>query len=196
MVMPDEGYIKYHCRWIQAEPMEMEVVKELCYWRGRLFAAGIIGADSNGVGFGNISIRWDQGCIISGTQTGGIETIGPEHFTKVTQVDLAANSLVCSGPIQASSEAMTHAAIYRCNAAVQAVIHVHDRARWMQLLHIAPTTDASVPYGTPEMAWEIERLFRKQSLESRGMIAMAGHTDGIIAFGRNLQEAGSLLVEG
>ncbi len=192
--MTDEGYIKYHCQWIRAEPVELEVVQELCSWRGKLFAAGLIGADSNGVGFGNISIRWDQGCIISGTQTGGIATIGPEHFTKVTQVDLAANFLVCSGPIQASSEAMTHAAIYRCNAAVQAVIHVHDSHRWKQLLHVAPTTDATVPYGTPEMAWEIERLFREKSLGNRNIIAMAGHTDGIITFGGNLQESGSLLL--
>lgn len=195
MLTLDEGYIKYHSQWIQGEPIEAEVVGELCYWRDRLFKAGLIGVDNDGIGFGNISIRCDEGFIISGTQTGGITAITPEHLTMVTQVDIAANSLVCRGPIQASSEAMTHAVIYRCNTAVQAVIHVHDKHRWKQLLNVAPTTDASVPYGTPEMAWEIERLFREQLLGSNNIIAMAGHTDGIIAFGENLQEASDLLLK-
>lgn len=191
----DEGYVKYHSQWIEAEPIKAEVVTELCYWRDRLFKAGLIGMDSAGVGFGNISIRCDEGFIISGTQTGGITTITPEHFTTVTEVDISANSLICRGPIQASSEAMTHAAIYRCNTAVQAVIHVHDNHRWKQLLNVAPTTDASVPYGTPEMAWEIERLFHEQPLGSSSIVVMAGHADGIIAFGKNLQEASNLLLK-
>lgn len=194
-VTHDEGYIKYHFQWIQAEPIEAAVVGELCYWRDRLFKAGLIGMDSAGVGFGNISIRCDEGFIISGTQTGGITTITPEHFAIVTQVDISANSLICRGPIQASSEAMTHAAIYQCNSAIQAVIHVHDNRRWKQLLNVAATTKASVPYGTPEMAWEIERLFREQPLGSSSIVVMAGHTDGIIAFGKNLEEAGNLLLK-
>lgn len=191
----DEGYVKYHSQWVEAEPIKAEVVTELCYWRDRVFKAGLIGMDSDGVGFGNISIRCDEGFIISGTQTGGITTITPEHFTKVIQIDIAANFLVCCGPIQASSEAMTHAAIYQCNSAIQAVIHVHDNRRWKQLLHVAATTKASVPYGTPEMAWEIERLFREQPLGSNNVIAMAGHADGLIAFGKSLQEASNLLLK-
>ena len=191
----DEGYIKYGSHWMYGEPVPQAVVQELQVWRDKLFAHGLIGSDADGVGYGNISIRDKQGFIITGTQTGGLQTLGTMHFTTVTHVDVAANFLECKGPIQASSEAMTHGAIYRCNAAVQAVIHVHDNRRWEQLLNVAPTTDPAVPYGTSEMAWEIQRLFRDQSLGASGLLVMAGHTDGIITFGESLQEAGELLLK-
>jgi hypothetical protein len=46
-----------------------------------------------------------------------------------------------------------------------------------------------VPYGTPEMAREVQRLFRETDVRNWNIFAMAGHGDGIVAFGRDFREA-------
>ncbi|MCE7933746.1 MAG: class II aldolase/adducin family protein [Chlorobi bacterium CHB2] len=192
---PDEGYIKYRAQWTLAAPVAPELVAGLIHWRTKLFDAGLIGAYPDGIGYGNLSIRWGKEFIITGTQTGTIRQIGPEHLAIVTQVDIPGNFLACSGPVQASSEAMTHAAIYRCDPSIQAVAHAHCRTRWARLLHTIPTTDASVPYGTPQMALEFQRLFRTENLGATRIAAMAGHEEGLISFGATIQEAAELLLE-
>ncbi len=48
---------------------------------------------------------------------------------------------------------------------------------------------AEVPYGTPEMAREVQRLFRETDVRARRIFAMAGHKDGIVAFGQDFREA-------
>ena len=50
-----------------------------------------------------------------------------------------------------------------------------------------------VPYGTPEMAREVQRLFRETDVRTRKIFAMAGHTDGIVAFGQDFRQALAML---
>jgi hypothetical protein len=57
-----------------------------------------------------------------------------------------------------------------------------------------PETDPSVPYGTPEMALEVGRLYRETVLPERQILAMGGHEDGILVLGRNPEEAGGVLL--
>lgn len=68
-------------------------------------------------------------------------------------------------------------------------MHVHDDVLWERLKGTTPTTDASVPYGTPEMAREFARLWRDGEFAAAGVAVMAGHESGIVSFGRDLQEA-------
>ena len=80
--MIDEGYIKFQCHWEKATASQKDL-SELIHWRNKLFQMGLIGhyPDIN-VGFGNISQKMEgKQFIISGTQTGHIEHIQPEHFT-------------------------------------------------------------------------------------------------------------------
>ncbi|MBV9388453.1 MAG: hypothetical protein JOZ78_18675 [Chroococcidiopsidaceae cyanobacterium CP_BM_ER_R8_30] len=55
--MIDEGYIKYHCRWLHSKPLHVAETIEINEWRNKLHQLGLIGQYSNGIGFGNISIR-------------------------------------------------------------------------------------------------------------------------------------------
>ena len=57
-----------------------------------------------------------------------------------------------------------------------------------------PTTKKEVPYGTPEMANEIFRLFKETAVQQEKIIVMAGHDEGIISFGKDLEEAGEILL--
>ena len=75
------------------------------------------------------------------------------------------------------------------DAAIAAVIHVHDLGLWQKLLYKVPTTSKEIEYGTPGMAYEVRRLFRETDVSRLGIIAMAGHEEGIFTFGSNLGEA-------
>jgi len=191
----DEGYIKFNCNWIPSTDIPLQMVEELNLWRDRMYEKGLIGMYPDGIGFGNISMRLDERrFLISGTATGGLAILNGSHYSVVSDYDLSTNSLTCEGPVKASSESLTHAAIYECSSTTNAVIHIHHLKAWKELIHVLPTSGAEVPYGTPEMANEIKRLFEESSLKLEKVLVMGGHQEGIISFGRDLDEAGSVLL--
>lgn len=189
---PDEGYIKYQSHWSPGPPPDVDATRLLEKWRIPLFAAGLIGhyADLN-IGFGNISIR--SGApgqfLITGTQTGHIERSTAEHYSLVTGFDIDRNEVSCNGPVQASSEAMTHAAIYALDPLIGAIVHVHSKQLWDRYLDVLPSTDNAVAYGTPEMAKEFRRLYRGSKFRSDGIAVMCGHDEGLVSVGKNLEQA-------
>lgn len=192
--LSEEG-IKFNCQWIELPPLELERIAALNVWRDKLYEKGLIGVTPDGIGYGNISIRaWEHQFIISGAGTGKLKKLGPEHYTLVASYDIDENSVIARGPIKPSSESLTHAMIYECRSDVNAVIHVHDAGLWKKLLETHPSTGKDVPYGSPEMAREIQRLFTEQHLSDHGIFAMAGHENGVICFGKNLDEAGEILL--
>ena len=195
--MIDEGYIKYQCYWQNEVAIAESDLIELNSWRDRLYQLGLIGEYSNGIGFGNLSIRLPNSrqLIISGTQTGGINALSTRHYTKVVDYDWQQNYVTCKGLIKASSETLTHAAIYHALPTVNAVIHVHHQELWQHLLNRIPTTRPECAYGTPEMAKEIIRLCRQFSTQQHNIIAMSGHESGILTFGSNLDKAGETLLK-
>jgi hypothetical protein len=86
---------------------------------------------------------------------------------------------------------MTHCAIYDLDSSVEFVFHVHSPEIWRNSARLGiPATAAEVEYGTPAMAGEIRRLFRQSPARFMHIVALGGHEDGIIAFGRSAEEAG------
>ena len=188
--MIDEGYIKYRCDWRETPPLPAELVDKLNDWRNRLYDAGLIGYYAQHcVGYGNVSIRDGAGFIISGTQTGNIVRTDETHYARVTDCDVDANRVVCEGPLKASSEALTHAAIYALDSGIGAIVHVHDGLLWRALLDKVPTTSPDVSFGTPEMAREFSRLYTETEFARDGVAAMAGHEDGLVSFGSDIGDA-------
>ncbi|BBD54964.1 class II aldolase/adducin family protein [Planktothrix agardhii] len=194
--MIDEGVVKYSCEWVLGERVALESIKSLIQWRNHIHKLGLIGVYDNGIGFGNISIRIPHTLqfIISGSQTGHLAELEPEHYTVVTDFDIQHNHLTCYGPIQASSESLTHAAIYSYQPDINAIIHVHHPQLWHDLLYQVPTTRKQVQYGTPEMTKEMFRLFEQENLSQQKILVMAGHEDGFLTFGKDLDEAGEILL--
>jgi ribulose-5-phosphate 4-epimerase/fuculose-1-phosphate aldolase len=190
--MIDEGYTKFTVNWSERSPLDHPAIAELERWRRPLFKAGLVGhyADLN-IGYGNLSVRADGGglFVISGTQTGHLPRTDRRHYALVTRANIEENSVTCVGETQASSETLTHAAIYELDLSINAVVHVHSAMLWARLKHSAPTTDPDVAYGTPEMASEFKRLYRETSLPDTGVAVMAGHESGLVSLGLNLQEA-------
>jgi len=195
--MIDEGYTKVAVAWTRTAALDTRETAELIRWRKPLYEAGLIGQyEDIGIGYGNLSVRsaGDQ-FIISGTQTGHLAMLSGDHFSLVTDFDLEANSVTCVGPIQASSESMTHATIYALDSSITAVVHVHSSKMWVRLKDSLPATDADVAYGTPAMAEEFERLYRNSEFPATGVAIMAGHEDGLISIGSDLREANNRILD-
>lgn len=195
MAIPDEGYVKFQAAWEWASPFPAPMLAELSRWRDEMYRRHLIGAYENGIGFGNISQRFrGNQFIISGTATGHHTHLGPEHFTLVTDFSIEKNSVQCRGPILASSEAMSHAVIYRECPEVQGVIHVHDAALWERLLDQVPTTAEGASYGSPEMAHSIVKLLKDSDLRQQKIFVMRSHPEGVFVFGNDLEAAAGVLL--
>ena len=130
MNIMDEGVIKFNCNWQQGELPAGIDLTALLQTRNELFRLGLIGYDeTEKVGYGNISFRTNGNqFVISGTQTGHIARLSKNELSWVTETIIATNTVYCSGPAKASSESMTHAAIYQLVQGANAVIHVHHMA--------------------------------------------------------------------
>jgi len=151
----------------------------------------LIGLDANGIGFGNLSVRdgVSGNFYITGSATGGLPELTPTDCVRVVAYDFEKNWLRYEGAAIPSSESLTHAAIYQSDPTISAVIHYHDSVLWRMRLDRVPTTSKGIAYGTPDMAYEIMRLFTVSDVRSREIFVMAGHEGGIVTFGKNLEDA-------
>lgn len=194
----DEGYIKFASDWTRGPAPARRAIEQLAAWRQPLFEAGLIGHYADvGIGYGNISIRCGEPghFVISGTQTGHLAATTDQHYALVTAYDIVGNRVSCLGPVQASSESLTHAAIYELDARINAIVHVHSRTLWEQLRDRVATTNANVAYGTAQMASEFRRLYRQTRFAREGIAVMAGHEEGLISIGQTLEQAANRVLQ-
>jgi ribulose-5-phosphate 4-epimerase/fuculose-1-phosphate aldolase len=189
-------YVKFAYECAIPELAPFAGVVELNGCRQKFLERRLIGVDSSGISFGNISMRdgVTNNFHITGSGTGGILELMLADCAKVVAHNFEKNWLRYEGSTIPSSESLTHAAIYEADEKAAAVIHCHDATLWAALLNEAPTTSNAVAYGTPEMAYETMRLFRVTDVQTRKILVMAGHEGGIVTFGRNLEEAFAVLM--
>ncbi len=208
--IPQEGVIKFRAAH-QVRPLEErrygELVCKLIAWREILGLTGLVGQAPGryeGYGFGNISARVGppgaargrRAFLITGTQTAGERCVGLDHFALIENYDYHRNRVESHGCVEPSSETMTHAALYDVSPAIRCVLHAHSPVVWRRARELRiPTTDANIPYGTPEMALAVQRLHDSTGLPEIRILAMGGHEDGIVVFGRTPEEAGEVLLK-
>ena len=185
----DDGVIKYQAIHQNSSPPVHINLKHLDEVRTKLFDMGLVGAYSDGIGYGNVSIRNGTGCIISGTSTGAVRVLGASGYCYVRSFDLNLNTVRTEGPTLASSESMTHCAIYQAHSSVQCVLHIHSLELWQKLLDKGcESTSAAIPYGTPQMALSMASLVGAKASPSN-LLVMAGHAEGIVAYGHSIISA-------
>lgn len=189
----NDGYIKFKCNFTKTRPVSKEKIKKLNSYRQKLYKLGLIGAYPNKIGYGNISIK-NKDVIITGSATGNYKKLDNKHYSRITRYNLKKNELFCSGSIKASSESLTHEALYECSKEIKAVIHVHNLKMWSKYLDKLPTTSKDATYGTPEIAKEIKRLYQESEFKKKKIAVMGGHKEGIIVFGKDLKEAYKVLL--
>jgi len=195
--MVGEGYIKFNCERIDDDILiPAKTFDELSKWRQTMFESGLIGVYSNGIGYGNLSVRAAAGGFyISGTATGELPVLGQKHYSLVTSWSLSLNSLICKGRINASAESLSHAAIYESLLDVGAVIHIHHKGMWEKYISNLPTTSPGILHGTPEMATEIANIVKTLIPGQDTILVMGGHEDGIIAWGKTTDAAGECILK-
>jgi ribulose-5-phosphate 4-epimerase/fuculose-1-phosphate aldolase len=189
-------YVKFTYERARAQIAPFDQLAELNECRRKLRELHLIGVDSNGIGFGNLSVRdgATNNYYVTGSATGGLHKLTFADCVRVVACDFEKNRLRYEGSAIPSSESLTHAAIYESDPIMSAVIHCHDSALWASLLDRAPTSSKAVAYGTPEMAYEIMRLLKAGDVRTRNILVMAGHEGGIITFGKDLEEAFAVLM--
>ncbi len=192
----DEGYIKYKSELIAGDAPIHPLLSQLNEVRTELFDLGLIGVYSNGIGFGNLSIR-SEGTqfVITGSATGSDRILSDNQYCFVQKIDVAENSVQSVGKINASSESMTHGAIYEADDTATCVIHIHSREMFDAMMSQNwLATKKDVPYGTPAMAEAIASLV--ESEEGRSAIFVtAGHDEGVIAYGSTIEEVKDLIID-
>lgn len=193
--MSETGSVKFKCEQVPTEIPRFAGFAELNRYRRRLLDLGMIGVDADGIGFGNLSIRngATSRFYITGSGTARITELTPADYAKVVAYDFARNWLQCEGRTVASSESLTHAAVYESDSTAGAVIHCHDTKLWTALLNRVPTTPTSVEYGTAEMAYAVRRLFDGPDMKRANIFVMAAHEGGLVTFGKDLREAYGIL---
>jgi len=201
-----EGVIKFELEHSD-DPKVMERHREcaaaIISWRDILVRLSLVGQSAEryaGLGFGNVSARvapfaggrGQRAFLITGTQTGGHVCMSSQEVTLVSQTRAREGWVKSQGPVKPSSESTTHAAVYDLSPAIRWVFHVHSPLLWAwSEKHSAsfPRSAADASYGSPQMADEIDRLWRETTFPESRIMAMGGHEDGVIAFGRSPMEA-------
>lgn len=192
----DDGVIKYSSERVDGSAPESKALRQLNAARTRLFELGLIGAYPNGIGYGNLSLRAaGTQFVISASATGAAPTLRLDQYCLVEAFSIERNWVRARGALPASSEAMTHGAIYLANPAAQCVIHVHSRALFDALLAQGVLhTAADIAYGTPAMAQAVMRLVQAQPVLPV-LFAMAGHDEGVVAYGADVASVTALLTD-
>lgn len=205
----DEGVIKFRADHAESalSPRRFGALAcTLVAWREILARTGLVGQAEGrygGFGYGNVSARTGppsaprhrRAFLITGTQTSGRPCMSLDDFCLVETSDPARNAVTSRGVVMPSSESMTHGALYDLGSHLRFVFHAHSPVIWRRARALRlPTTDPSVPYGSRRMAAEVARLYRETALPESKVLAMGGHEDGIIAFGRTAEETGTALV--
>jgi hypothetical protein len=197
-----EGVIKFDLTFRPGPPPAAAMLAELEAWRLIFRQLGLLGQDParyDGLGFGNLSRRAGPtlptgAFIISGTQTGRLERLAPEHYATVTDCEPSHNRVAASGLTKPSSEALSHGVLYQADPRICWVMHLHSPAIFAAAKRLnLPATDPAVPYGSPQMAREIRRLAPVCGWP--GLLVMGGHVDGLLAFGATAAATGGVAVQ-
>ena len=203
-----DGVIKFACRWKQSDCISETDLGDLPAARRTLIGLGLIGVGADGIGYGNLSMRRipracvtvghepiSVGFLVTGSQTGHLKNPGPEAYSFVNVWDCERNWLECVGLCKASSESLSHAALYELSSEIKAVVHVHGSTIWNAWENPETRTNENIPYGTPAMALELQRIALQHARLDEGVLCMGGHKDGIIAWARSVTEATALIVD-
>jgi ribulose-5-phosphate 4-epimerase/fuculose-1-phosphate aldolase len=191
----NEGYVKFAMHLTDGDFPVFPALERLNKVRTELHDSGLIGVLPNGIGYGNVSVRLEGSdkFVISGTATGAKRVLAPEDYSRVDSFNPVRNEVFCAGRIRASAESMSHGAVYQANPAIHCVIHVHSQCLFRFMLNGGyRRTPVQAAYGTPEIAEETVQLVRAAGT-AQGLFVMAGHEDGVIAYGEDADQTKQLL---
>jgi len=186
-----DGIIKYNFDFTPSAPLDESYFKEIEPIRKRLYLLGLVG-EADGIGYGNVSQRVEDNpnsFVITGTQTGHLEDLTAKDYSLVEEYSDKEFYLRSLGAIKPSSEALTHGTIYNLSPHIGAIIHIHSSDIWNYMLDGEYLHTTKVEYGSLAMIEEVARIYQDIDPLSNPKFVMAGHQDGVMFFGRDIEEA-------
>ncbi len=184
-----DGIIKYSIEHQTTSTPPFSGYVQLEALRTRLFTLGLIG-EKDGIGYGNLSMRHEgsKSFFITATQTGRRQMLSREYYTYISDYDFSTFKVISQGTHKPSSEALSHAMIYAIDERITTVIHIHSLALW-KFMKTKDYFFTTAEYGTAEMVEEIVGLYDNFDPMMHNAFVMKGHEEGIITFGRSMEEA-------
>ncbi len=184
-----DGIIKYSIEHQTTSTPPFSGYVQLEALRTRLFTLGLIG-EKDGIGYGNLSMRHEgsKSFFITATQTGRRQMLSREYYTYISDYDFSTFKVISQGTHKPSSEALSHAMIYAIDDKITTVIHIHSLALW-KFMKTKDYFFTTAEYGTAEMVEEIVGLYDNFDPMMHNAFVMKGHEEGIITFGRSVEEA-------
>ncbi len=188
-----DGIIKYSIEHQNTATPLFSDYAELEALRRRLFALGLIG-EKDGIGYGNLSMRHEgsKSFFVTASQTGNMPSLKREYYTYISKYEFDTFKLMSQGRHKPSSEALSHAMIYAIDERIKAVIHIHSLSLW-KFMKADNSLATTAEYGTAEMIEEIAGLYDDLDPVTNNAFVMKGHEEGIITFGRSMEEAELIL---
>jgi len=188
MVVSTEKYsgVKFKVVFLSNYVPKLKKIDELIEWCKIFDNTGLApryGKRSSG----NLSFRVKEGFVI--TAAGKcFDDIDYEDFVMVRKCDIDTKTIYVLGKKRPSSETFMHHLIYNKREDVNAVFHGHDELVLEKSETLGlPITMKELPYGTLELAKEVERC-----LDKNNYIVIRNH--GFVSLGRSMKEAGELAI--
>ena len=181
-----------------------EEMHELDRYRDIFYSLKLIGEAIGGVGYGNMSQRLEESdCevgkrqfAITGRGCSTLENISVNDYAKVIEYDLDNKLVTAEGPVEPSSESLMHGAIYDFDQIYKSVVHVHSKPIWINALKLGiPITPAYAEKGTDRLAIEAQKILKSTNAAELGIIALGGHQDGILSFGKSPKDACMTIID-
>lgn len=165
---------KFTTSFLKKKVLKSDQAKELINW------CYVLAKYNEGTS-GNLSLRTQNGCIITGTGTDlGKATI--YDLVEVTGIDAEEFTIQARGIKAPSSESFLHLKIYQKLGRINAVFHGHR-------LDIpgVPVTEKEYPYGTLELADSVADLAEKANF-------LIARNHGFFSLGETMEEAGKQII--
>jgi L-fuculose-phosphate aldolase len=179
-----EKYVgtKFSCRMFKGGyELDLKKANELIKWCKLFDKEGFCPSYGSG-NCGNMSFRHESGFVITPTAC-FFRNLTYKDLVFIESVDFQRRIVSCTGGREPSSETFLHAKVYQRRKDINSVFHAHSD----RILNVAdafriPTTEKEQPYGSLELAQEVEKILSKGNL-----LVMRNH--GFISLGKTMQDA-------
>ena len=178
--------VKFRTQFLQGN-VQFQNINELIEWCN-IFAKHELAPTHPEGSYGNLSVRFDGGMLITATSVDLGAKLSAQNFVYVSECNYEDFLVTATGAKAPSSETPIHWALYNARPEIQAIFHGHDQS----ILDAAdtiniPVTSQEQEYGSLELVKEV------LALKQHNFFVMRNH--GFISLGKTMNEAGNLALD-
>ena len=195
--MINKNIDEYSLRYTRTKEIAVKECNKIEKIRMRLYSLGLIGAYCDGIGFGNISVRYKKksSFVITSKETGEFPKLNPNYYSFVKKVDLEKFTVYAIGPSKPCDEAINHACIYDLDSQINAVIHVHNEKLWDYMLKNDYLSTNDTLWDSNKIVEDIKKMYKDIDPFLNNAFVLKGDFEGVVTFGKTLKDAEKALLE-